>query len=255
MSSQKGKLILLAMLSAGTQPRLFLQREIIASEKCFFLLFTWTIQHCGLQTNLRSLNLGIILQVRGTVFHLRTDGINAFRGSNIQIQPGLKAKIPIIFIVCSNKIIIKSCNAERRRQLNGENGVLVHFFFTAAHSHLGGRYHFSFSHRRYKIVMLFFQKNVSFVFYLSLQLSVALSFLVELRWSIAYFLFFFVYSKFVDMAINLSLILQTTRIQKQFPLSVFVFIDSLVVSALQDSGGYAISRQNNLKLHLGCHTR
>ena len=34
----------------------------------------------------------------------------------------------------------------------------------------------------------------------------------------------------------------------------FVFIDSLVVSALQDAGGYAISRQNNLELHLGCHT-
>ena len=54
---------------------------------------------------------------------------------------------------------------------------------------------------------------------------------------------------------NLSLILQTTRIQKQFPLSVFVFIDCLIVSASQDAGGYAISRQNNLELHLGCHTR
>ena len=42
--------------------------------------------------------------------------------------------------------------------------------------------------------------------------------------------------------------------QKQFPLSVFVFIDSLVVSASQDAGGYAIFRQNNLELHLGCHT-
>ena len=62
------------------------------------------------------------------------------------------------------------------------------------------------------------------------------------------------YSKFVDMTISLSLILQKTRIQEQFPLSVFVFIDSLVVSALQDAGGYAISRQNNLELHLGCHT-
>ena len=41
--------------------------------------------------------------------------------------------------------------------------------------------------------------------------------------------------------------------QRQFPLSVFVFIDSLVVSALQDADGYAISRQNNLELHLGCH--
>ena len=30
--------------------------------------------------------------------------------------------------------------------------------------------------------------------------------------------------------------------------------DSLVVSALQDAGGYAISLQNNLELHLGCRT-
>ena len=62
------------------------------------------------------------------------------------------------------------------------------------------------------------------------------------------------YSKFVDMTIYLSLILLTTRIQKKFPLSVFVFIDSFVVSALQDAGGYAVSRQNNLELHFGCHT-
>ena len=62
------------------------------------------------------------------------------------------------------------------------------------------------------------------------------------------------YSKFVDMTIDLSLILLTTRKQKQFPLSVFVFIDSLVVSASQDACGSAISRQNNLELHLGCHT-
>ena len=37
------------------------------------------------------------------------------------------------------------------------------------------------------------------------------------------------------MKIGLSLILWTTRIQKQFSLFVFVFIDSLVVSALQDA--------------------
>ena len=49
------------------------------------------------------------------------------------------------------------------------------------------------------------------------------------------------------MTINLSL-------KKQFPLSGFVFIDSLAASALQEAGGYAISRQNNLELHLGCHT-
>ena len=33
----------------------------------------------------------------------------------------------------------------------------------------------------------------------------------------------------------------------------FRFIDSLAVSALQDACGYAISRQSNLELHLGCH--
>ena len=58
---------------------------------------------------------------------------------------------------------------------------------------IGGRQHFSFCHRRYKIFMLFFQqKNISFVFYLSLQISVAF-FLVKLRWSAAYFLFFSVF--------------------------------------------------------------
>ena len=45
-----------------------------------------------------------------------------------------------------------------------------------------------------------------------------------------------------------------TGIQKQFPLSVFVSIDSLVVFAIQDAGSYAISNQNNLELHLGYHT-
>ena len=41
------------------------------------------------------------------------------------------------------------------------------------------------------------------------------------------------YSKCVDMTINLSLKLLKTRIQKQFSLFGFVFIDSLVTSALQ----------------------
>ena len=62
------------------------------------------------------------------------------------------------------------------------------------------------------------------------------------------------FSKFVVMTINLSLILQMTRIQKQYPLYVFVLIDSLVVSALQDLGGSAISYHNIFELHLGCHT-
>ena len=57
------------------------------------------------------------------------------------------------------------------------------------------------------------------------------------------------------MTIYLSLIRQTTRIQKQFPLSVFFFIDSFVVSAYKTPVAiYAISCQNNLELHLGYHT-
>ena len=70
----------------------------------------------------------------------------------------------------------------------------------------------------------------------------------------------------------LSLVLDLSRLLSRWaslacrPLSLFVclslalyskfvdFIDSLVVSASQDAGGNAISRQNNLELHLGCHT-
>ena len=56
------------------------------------------------------------------------------------------------------------------------------------------------------------------------------------------------------MTINLSLILEKkTRIQKHFPLSVLVFIDSLVVSASQDAGGHTLSRQNNLTFGIGLH--
>ena len=61
--------------------------------------------------------------------------------------------------------------------------------------------------------------------------------------------------QFLEFLWNLKFIVSLNiRIQKQFPLSVFVFIDSLVVSASQDAGGYAISRRNILELHLGCHT-
>ena len=107
--------------------------------------------------------------------------------------------------------------------------------------------------------MLFFQQKKFLLCFLSLALDLGRPFS---RWaSLAYRLISLflclslaLFSKFVDMTINLSLILQTTQIQKQFPLSVFVFIDSLVVSALQDSGFYAISRPKNLELYLGCHT-
>ena len=46
------------------------------------------------------------------------------------------------------------------------------------------------------------------------------------------------YSKFAGMIINLRLILQTTLIQKQFPLSVFVFIDSLINCLCFTRGGW-----------------
>ena len=87
-----------------------------------------------------------------------------------------------------------------------------------------------------------------FVFFFSLALA---PFLGELRWPVDLLSLFLclslsLYPKFVDMTINLSLILQTIRIQKHFPLSVFVFIDSLVVFASQDAGGHTLSRQNNL---------
>ena len=49
---------------------------------------------------------------------------------------------------------------------------LFTFLFPATHFHLGGRQHFSFSYRRYKIFMLFLRRNWSpLFFYLSLALS------------------------------------------------------------------------------------
>ena len=89
-------------------------------------------------------------------------------------------------------------------------------------------------------------KNVSFCFF---SLAVA-PFLLELHWPVALLSLFLclslsLYSKFVDMTINLSLILKTTRIQKHFPLSVFVFIHSLVVAS-QHAGGHTLSRQKKL---------
>ena len=94
------------------------------------------------------------------------------------------------------------------------------------------------------------KKSVSFVSISrsrSLTAFFSLSFAGFLLLSLFLCLTLALYSKLVDMTINV-------RIQRRFPLSAFVFIDSLVVSASQDAGDYAISRQNNLELHLGCHT-
>ena len=78
-------------------------------------------------------------------------------------------------------------------------------------------------------------------------LSLALApFLLELRWPVALLSLFLSlslsqYFKFVDMTINLSLILKTTRIQKHFPPPVFVFVHSLAVSASSHAGGHTLS--------------
>ena len=107
--------------------------------------------------------------------------------------------------------------------------------------------HFLTAATKFHIVLL--TKNVSFVFFpISLQLFFSP---VELRWPVALgslflYLFFSLFSKFVDMTINLILILQTTPIQKHFPLSLFVFIGSS-----QDAGGHTPSLQNNLKFGIG----
>ena len=87
---------------------------------------------------------------------------------------------------------------------------------------IGGRQHFSFCHRRYKIFMLFFQqKCVSFDLYLSLQIFVAL-FLVELRQPAAYFLFFSVFLLLYIPNLWSCLILQTIRIDTE-TISAFRF--------------------------------
>ena len=91
-------------------------------------------------------------------------------------------------------------------------------------------------------------KKCLLCFYLSLALDLCR------RTYFSFSVFLLLYIPVVDMTINLSLTLQTTLIQKQFQLSVCVFIDLQLSLFSQDSGGYAISRQNNLELHLDCHT-
>ena len=129
---------------------------------------------------------------------------------------------------------------------------LVHFFFTVAHFHLNLHWWpLAF------LILLPPLQNFHVVLPTKKCLLCFLSLALDLcrpfsRWaslacrllSLFLCLSLALYSKFVDMTINLI----------KFPLSVFVFIGSLVVSASQDADGYALSRQNNLELHLGCHT-
>ena len=67
---------------------------------------------------------------------------------------------------------------------------LFTFFLSLPLIHLAGRKHFPFSPHRYKIFTLFFQQKMSPLFFLSLACSLSLFLLVDLRWPVAYFLFF-----------------------------------------------------------------
>ena len=95
----------------------------------------------------------------------------------------------------------------------------VFFALHVAHFYPGGSKHFLFSHRRYKISCCSSNKKCFLCFF---SLALALS-LVELRWPVALLSVFLrlslsLYSKFVGMTINLSLILNT---QKHFPFWLF----------------------------------
>ena len=121
------------------------------------------------------------------------------------------------------------------------NLFLVHYFFFLCRSYSPWwpLAFLSFSPPLQNFYVVLPTKNVSFV--LSLALALCRSFS---RWaSLACHLYSLFLCIFLSPAIfqicgheaiNLSLILNTTRIQKQCPLSVFVFIDSLVVFASQD---------------------
>ena len=63
----------------------------------------------------------------------------------------------------------------------------------------------------------------------------------EMRY-VFYFTFFFTAAHFHLALVAASI---SSRCSSN---NVLVFIDSLVVSASQDAGGYAISRQNNIKI-------
>ena len=115
--------------------------------------------------------------------------------------------------------------------------------------------HFLTAATKFHVVPL--TKSVFFVFF---SLALAL-FLVELCWPVAllslfefFSVFLFLYIPIVDTTINLSLILyKTTRIQKHFSNSIFVFIDSLVVSASQEAAGQMLFGQNNLTSGIRLH--
>ena len=100
--------------------------------------------------------------------------------------------------------------------------------------------------------MLFLQQKMSPLFFLSRSSSFS-------RWaSLACRLTFFCSLSFSFSIFQICghdnksrLNTLDNRIQRQLPLSVFVFIDCTVVSASQDAGGHTLSRQNNLTFASG----
>ena len=124
--------------------------------------------------------------------------------------------------------------------------------------HLGGRQHFPCSRHRYKIFMLFFQQKMS-PFFFSLALAFCRSFsrrpaLACRPFSLFLCLSLSLYFKFVDMTINLSLILQTTHIEiiSAFRCRLYLLLSCLCFTR---RGWLCVFHKNNLELPLRCHTR
>ena len=104
--------------------------------------------------------------------------------------------------------------------------------------------------------MLFFRQKKCLLCFLSLAVALCHSFsrgaslacrllsLFRLCLSLS------LYSKFVDMTIDLSLILQAIRMRNQFALSFFVVTPQL--SLLHKTRVTMRFSANNLELHLGC---
>ena len=94
--------------------------------------------------------------------------------------------------------------------------------------------------------------------FLSLALNPCRLFLVELRSPVAHFLFSLSFSCSIFQTCGHNNLSKLNTLDNRDTETIssfrFLLLDSFVVSALQDAGGYVISRQNNLELHLGYHT-
>ena len=133
----------------------------------------------------------------------------------------------------------------KKTTLHVQHTFLVHFFAAVLHDyvkrpetswlHVLWRKCRTCSCSLFSLLLIFYSVGASISHFLTastnsccssplpLLLSIAL-FLFGLRWPVAFFRLFFsvfplsLYSRFVGMPINISFILKTTRILKQFPL-------------------------------------